>query len=213
MSAPEPVVSPLGRLLSERAFEAFERTKTKGEWTANRRNLRTALVLERMTHRRVEPPGKVRESVVASKPHARFHYECLTGIVTRDVGFVADNDIAIGCAPDAVVGDFEGLVSITCPLAATHLATLDVLRNKAANTPPSMAIPAWSLMQIRHEMYCVGAAWCDYVSYDASFPNGLQSAIIRVTREELDLPAYEVLVREFLAEVDEEYTRVMGMAS
>lgn len=204
--------SRLGRLTGSRAFDAFATTK-KGEWTAERKNLRTQLCLERITGKSHERPvsGYPVRDGIAREPHARFHYECVTGIVVRQCGFVADNEVPIGASPDGYIGDFEGLVSIKAPLAATHLATLEVNRAKAEDTPASMAVPLHYLMQIRHELFCTGSAWCDYVSFDASFPKHLQSVIVRVTREDIDLSTYAHLVRDFLSEVDAEYVRIMEM--
>lgn len=207
----------LGRLTGSRAAGAFGTTKA-GQWSADRKNLKTELMLERLTNQpqeRAVGGYQVRDGV-AREPMARFTYECVTGTVVRQCGFVSDNEIPIGCSPDGVVGDFEGLVSIKSPIAATHLATLVVYRQQQkAETPgpASLVVPIEYLHQIRHELYCTGAAWCDYVSYHPAFPPSLQLVIVRIARTDVDLAAYEGLVRDFLSEVDAEYTRVMEMAS
>ena len=212
----------LGRLSGSRAADAFGTTKA-GAFTAERKNLRTQLVLERLTGQSAERPVsgyQVRDGI-AREPFARFHYEVVTGQLVREVGFCADNDAPIGCSPDGVIGDFEGLVSIKCPLAATHLASLKMLRhpdpvvavrgNLFKST--TLVVPDEYLWQICHELYVTGASWCDYLSYDASFPVGLQSVIVRVLREDVDLAAYERDVQTFLAEVDAEYVKVKGWAA
>ena len=207
----------IGRLTGSVAAEAFATTQ-KGAWSADRKNLRTRLVLERLTNQPQERPVggyQVRDGI-AREPMARYKYECLTGAVVRQCGFVSDNEIPIGCSPDGVLGDFEGLVSIKSPIAATHLATLTVYRQQQkAETPgpASLVVPIEYLHQIRHELYCTGASWCDYISFHPAFPASLQLVIVRVARTDVDLAAYEGLVRDFLAEVDAEYVKVMEMAS
>lgn len=219
--SPEWMAARLGRLTGSKAADAFATTKT-GAYTAYRKNLLVQLVLERLTGRSAEKPvtgPQVRDGI-AREPFARFHYEQVTGQLVREVGFCADNEAPIGCSPDGVIGDFEGLVSIKCPLAATHLASLTAFRAIPATDLETVVakarlsvVPSDYLMQIRHELYVTGASWCDYVSYDASFPVGLQSVIVRVLREDVDLVAYARDVQAFLAEVDADVARVKGWAA
>lgn len=225
--SPEWMAARLGRLTGSKAADAFSTTKA-GAFTAERKNLRTQLVLERLTGKSAERPVsgyQVRDGI-AREPHARFHYECVTGQVVREVGFCADNEIPVGCSPDGVIGDFDGLVSLKSPLAATHLNSLQALRAyreglndlnvelaMLVHKSHTAIVPSDYLMQIRHELYVTGASWCDYVSYDGSFPVGLQSVTVRVSRADMDLAAYERDVQTFLAEVDAEYVKVKGWAA
>lgn len=230
--------SGAGRLTGSRAFAAFGTTKA-GQWSANRKDLKVQLVLERLTgqpQERAVGGYEVRDGI-ARAPLAKFAYECAQGVILHDVGFVSDNEIPIGCSPDAVIGDFEGLVSVKAPKASTHLATLQAyhawqrrireagrLANSNARVAAHLAIsldkpwvkliPEEYRFQIIHELYCTGADWCEYMSYHPDFAShGLDSVIVRVTRDDFHLDEYETLVREFLAEVDADYELVLEMAS
>lgn len=226
--SPEWIAARLGRLTGSRAADAFTKTKTHPKWTADRKNLRTQLVLERLTGQSQERDVRgyqVRDGQLR-EPHARRFYECSTGLLVRQCGFISDNEVPIGCSPDGYVGDFEGLVSIKCPLSATHLETLTRLHEwQRAQAVPAeqiavMAtkahtaiIPEEYRWQIQHELYVTGAAWCDYLSYDANFPEALRSVVVRVVRSDFDWSEYQALVQEFLSEVDTEVEKVLGLAA
>ena len=217
-----------GQLTGSRAADAFTKTKTNPKWTADRKNLKMLMTLERVTGQPQERKAggyQIRDGE-AREPHARRFYEVSTGMVVRECGFISDNEIPIGCSPDGYIGDFEGLVSIKCPLAATHLETLTKMHefNAAQETPAervisktlkahTLVIPEEYRWQIQHELYVTGAAWCDYLSYDASFPEALRSVVVRVLRSDFDWSEYSTLVQDFLAEVDAEVEKVLGLAA
>ena len=212
-----------GIFTASRADDAFATTK-KGDFTAERKNLRAELALARLTGQPKEDgyQSKVMLDGIKREASAIRAYENIHGALVRSCGFVRDNDAPIGCSPDGVIGDFEGLVQAKCPLQATHLATLMALRNAAAMPVTDLirahgrlhlgAIAAESLPQIRHELYVPGASWCDYFSYHADFPEKLRAITIRVTREDVDLVRHAHLVKAFLDEVDAEYEQIMEMA-
>jgi hypothetical protein len=218
--------SRLGKLTGSRAADAFMLTKA-GKPTANRANLRVAMALERITgkpqddrgrsHIRNLKDGRERE------PLNRFAYECATGQLVKECGFLADEELPIGVSLDGYVGDFEGVIECKSPIEATHLETFAsyraYVRQRDAlteNLRPAFdldkghlkVIPEEYRWQIGHAMYCTGAAWCDYVSYHPAFPAHAQLVIIRVTREDCNLSHYEDMVRAFLAEVDAEVERI-----
>ena len=216
-----------GKLTGSRAAEAFKRIKS-GAFSADRKNLKMQMALERVTGQpqEREAGGKQIRDGERREPHARRFYEVSTGMVVRECGFISDNEIPIGCSPDGYIGDFEGLVSIKCPLAATHLETLTRLHewNAAQHLPAeqiaAMTLKAHTLIipeeyrwQIQHELYVTGASWCDYLSYDASFPEALRSVVVRVLRTDFDWHEYQTLVQDFLAEVDAEVEKVLGLAA
>lgn len=216
----------LGRLTGSRVADALAVTK-KGEWTADRKNLRMALALERITGESQERPRsgyQIRDGI-AREPLAAHAYEVTTGTILNHCGFVMDKTFLIGCSPDGYVGDFEGIISIKCPLATTHLETIVGLRAWREKQGGDIEVLAKShplylgiigdeyLNQIRHELLITDAHWCDYVSYHPYFPPKLRLVIVRVTRDDLDLPAYAVAVRAFLTEVEVEVQKVMAMAA
>lgn len=227
--SPEWHAARLGRLTGSRAADAFLKTKA-GQWTANRKDLRVAMALERITQLAQDDKSASRARTVRDgvtrEPLNRFHYECATGQLVKPCGFLADDELPIGVSLDGYVGQFEGVIECKSPKEATHLETFsqyrawqrqrDALTTEIERIAFSLdkgdrkVIADEYLWQIRHAMYCTGAAWCDYVSFHPAFPQHAQLVIIRVTREDCQLDAYEPLVREFLLEVDAEVEKVMA---
>jgi hypothetical protein len=74
-------------------------------------------------------------------------------------------------------------------------------------------VPPEHLYQIVHNLFVSGAAWCDFVSFDPTMPEGLQLAIVRVSADPKELKSYELVLRQFLAESDEEYKSVAALAA
>ena len=211
-----------GVFTASRAGEAFATTQ-KGAFTAKRKDLRTELVLARFTGKPKEDGYQSKAMLDGMKREASAlrAYENIHGVIVRTCGFVKDNDVPIGCSPDGVLGDFEGLVQAKCPLQATHLATLVALRRihdmeitDAMRVDGRLhlgAIDPDYLHQIRHELYVTGASWCDYFSYHADFPEPLRAVTIRVTREDADLATYAWMVQTFLDEVEAESQELARM--
>lgn len=190
----------LGRVTGSRAADVLATIKS-GE-AADRRNYRVELVLERLTGQPADADGFTTADMqrgIELEPEARAAYEAQTGLLVTQTGFLAHRELQAGCSLDGHVGDFEGLVEIKCPRSANHL---DALR--------AGGVPAKYLPQITHNLWVTGAQWCDFVSYDPRFPEPLRLHIARVTREDVDIAAYEGKVRAFLAEVDAEVLAVQG---
>jgi predicted phage-related endonuclease len=191
----------IGRVTGSRASDMLAKVKS-GE-AAGRRNLRVQLVLERLT-------GVPQEDGFQSKDMARgtemeaeafAAYEALTGNLTRRAGFLGHPELMAGCSVDGEIGNFAGIVELKVPKSATHLGYLR-----------SRQVPDDYLKQVQHCLWITGAAWCDFVSYDPRFPDGLQLLITRVTMPDDERAAYELLVRQFLREVDDEFAEVARMA-
>lgn len=205
-------------------------TTKAGKWTANRKNLVVALALERITGQPQDDRGRSQirnlKNGIAREPLNRFAYECATGTLVKECGFLADNELPIGVSLDGYVDDFNGILECKSPIEATHLETYAQYRawqRQRDSLTTDVDLMAFSLAkgdvklipeeyrwQIGHAMYCTGAAWCDYVSYHPAFPSHAQLVIIRVTREDCNLSTYEGLVQAFLSEVDAE---VEGIAA
>lgn len=189
----------LGRLTASRAADAFA-TNKNGSEAASRRNLRMDLVLERLT-------GQSQDSDFCSadmqrgidlEPEACAAYEAETGVLVTPVGFVTHDQLLAGCSPDGLTAD--GLIEIKCPKAATHL---EYVRG---------TIPAAYRWQIIHALWLTGKAWADFVSYHPAFPEALQVKITRLYAKDLDLTAYELSVRLFLGEVEQELAQVQALS-
>lgn len=178
-------------------------TRKDSKEAAGRRNLRMRLVLERVTGRSLESEyvsqamlqGAEREADAATI------YEIETGRLLWPVGFCAHDELAAGCSPDGVIGDFEGIVEIKSPLAATHWEYIE-----------SGEVPLEYRRQVAHLLWITGAAWCDWLSYHPDFPEPLRVKLVRIERHESAMVDHELKARQFLREVDEQYAAIMRRA-
>jgi predicted phage-related endonuclease len=190
----------VGKLTASRAGDMLATIKT-GE-AAARRDLRLQIVCERLTGLS-QDNGFINAEMqrgIDKEGEARAAYEAATGALVQPCGFLQHPELATGGSPDGEIGGYGGLVEIKCPKSATHLAYLR-----------THAVPKEYLAQIQHQLWLTGARWCDFVSFDDRFPEALRLVIVRVTRDQVDLKAYELLVRMFLTEVDREYEAVAGL--
>lgn len=199
---PEWFLARTGRLTGSAAADMLAAVKT-GE-AAARRDLRVRLVVERLTGELQEDgyTNAAMQRGIDKEPDALAAYEALSGLMAWPVGFLAHDDLMAGCSPDGMVDNSNGVLELKCPKSATHLSYL-----KAGK------IPSTYMPQLTHNLWITGAAWCDFVSFDDRFPADLQIVRYRLEAESVDLKAYELLVRMFLAEVDkevEELTARMG---
>ena len=188
--SPEWFAARAGKVTASRVADVLSKVKT-GE-SASRKNLRTELVIERLTGAKTEGfSNAAMEWGVETEPMARAAYEVATGNLVDQIAFV-DHPIIenFGCSPDGLVGD-NGLVEIKCPNSATHLEYLE------ADKPPNKYIT-----QMQAQMACTNREWCDFVSFDPRLPDGLQLLIVRVNRDDKFIALMEDEVMSFLTEVD-----------
>lgn len=174
----------------------FLKTGAKGE-SAKRRDYRMQLVCERLTglpeiDDKSDIPAVARG--IALEPAAFAAYEALTGNMAHKTGFLSHKTHPMGCSLDGHIDNFVGILEIKCPKTATHLGYW-----KGPNTAPADYLP-----QIAHNLYVTGAQWCDFLSFDDRLPADLQTFLVRVKREDVDIAAYEKAALQFLAEVDAE---------
>lgn len=101
------------------------------------------------------------------EPLALMRYELLSQVMLREVCFIRHQELAAGCSPDALVDD-DGMVEVKCPIPRIHAEYL------LLDTVPSAY---W--WQVQGQLLITGRAWCDFVSFNASFPEPLQLHIIR----------------------------------
>lgn len=190
-----------GRLCASRAADMLATIKS-GE-AAGRRNLRTQLVLERLTGRSHDRDFQSQAMLdgIEREAEALATYEALTGDLVRKVGFVSHDSLLAGGSPDGVIGDFVGLVEAKCCIPATHLDSLK-----------TGTVPGEYLKQITHLLWLTGAQWCDWLSWQPDFPESLQVKLVRVTRDEQAIADYDAKVLAFLAEVERETAAVRTMA-
>lgn len=187
-----------GRLTGSSAYDMLSTIKS-GE-SAARRDLRMRLVCERLTGLPQED-GFVNAAMqrgIDLEPKAFAAYEALTGNMAIRSGFISHNTLLAGCSLDGHVGEFEGLLECKCPKSATHLK---YWRGKGE-------APAEYLPQITHNLWITGAQWCDFLSFDDRFPEEMQTFLVRVRREDVDIAAYEAAALKFLVEVDTEVNAI-----
>lgn len=168
----------------------------KGAESVGRRDLRIRLALERLTG---APQDDVYTNAamqwgIDHEPAAFAAYQAVTGDFAERTGFLAHTELMAGCSLDGHIGDFDGLLEIKCPFkSAVHLENL-----RAGVVPPEY------MPQITHSLWMTGAAWCDFLSFDPRFDADRQTMLVRVPRASVDLKAYELVLRNFLAEVERE---------
>jgi hypothetical protein len=190
---PEWFEARAGRLTGSAAGDMLATIKT-GE-AAARRDLRTKLVVERLTGQHQED-GFVNAAMqwgMDKEADAFAAYEAHSGNVVRRTGFLSHLHLMAGCSLDGDVDDFAGVVEIKCPMSATHFGYLK-----------AKGVPSKHMPQILHNLWITGAAWCDFVSYDPRFPEHLQLFVQRVNRNDMDILAYSKCAEKFLEEVDNE---------
>jgi predicted phage-related endonuclease len=189
-----------GRLTGSRAGDMLATIKS-GE-AAARRDYKLQLVCERLTGQPQED-GFVNAAMqrgIALEPAAFAAYEALTGQVVRRTGFLAADDLLVGCSLDGDVENFAGIVELKCPKSATHLRYLR-----------DGGVPKEHLPQLRHNLWVSGAAWADFLSYDDRMPEGLQTFLARLEAKDADLENYNLKARAFLSDVEVELEAVKGL--
>lgn len=191
----------LGKVTSSRASAMLAKVRS-GE-SAGRRNLRVGLILERLTGKSQESTylSKAMQTGIDREESALAAYEAETGRLVERSGFLQHNELQAGASLDAQVDDFQGIVEAKNPLPATHLGYLR-----------SGKVPHDYFCQVTHQLYITGAEWCDWYSFHPDFPENLRGKLVRVTRADVDLDAYDQALRAFLAEVDLEVLAVRTMA-
>lgn len=162
-----------GKFTGSRFADLMARTKSGP--SASRQNLLATLAVERITGQCVETfTNAAMARGTELEPVARSAYEALRGVLVEEVGFCESAELdCVGVSPDGLIGS-DGLVEIKCPAAmAKHL--------EALRTCAHAVEYRW---QIQGQLWVTDRAWCDVVSFDPRWPDGLQLAIHRVFRDE-----------------------------
>jgi putative phage-type endonuclease len=135
------------------------------------------------------------------EPFARAAYEAETGELVQTVG-LALHDLSpfIGASMDGLVGA-DGLVEFKCP--DNQDKHVQALRDGSHAEEY-----AW---QIQGQLFVSGRQWCDAVSYDPRFPEGLQLAITRVTKDNTMSDRLEAACIKANAEADALVTELLSM--
>ena len=129
---------------------------------------------------------------IDQEPNAIASYENITGEFVVGCGLINHPTISMsGASPDGLIGK-DGLLEAKCPNTETHL-----------NTILTQQVPDEYLPQITWQMACTSRKWCDFVSYDPRLPEQLQTVIIRVTIDDVDIEALENEVAACNAKLNE----------
>lgn len=191
----------LGRATASRFADVIATLKSGAE-SAERRKYRAQLVCERLTGKKKDGfTNKAMQVGIELEPDARMFYEAKTRNLVDEVGFIQIDGLMAGASPDGLIGD-DGCLEIKCPEEQTHMGYLRLPQGKA---------PAEYVAQIQGQMWATGRAWCDFVSYNPSMPQGLQLCIRRVVRDDEFINKLHVAVVAFLAEVDAEEIEFKNM--
>jgi len=185
-----------GSLGGSRFHEAI--AKTKSGWGASRSNLAAELVIERLTGQPVEKfVNDAMRAGTENEPIARGLYEFMNDCEVQQVGLILHPHINKShSSPDGLVAD-DGLIEIKAPLAATHLKTLlgeDIDHKYRVQMMWGMAVS--------------GRQWCDFVSFNPSFPSEMQLYVQRVHRDDAMIAELEKEARIFLSEVDQTISKL-----
>lgn len=149
--------------------------KTRSGPAASRKNLITRLAVERLIGTCVETySNAAMQRGTELEPAAIEAYENDQLCAVEFADFILHPKLPyVGISPDGLVGD-DGLVEVKCPTAeAKHYEALRFGSHADEYK--------W---QIQGQLWVTGRSWCDAVSYDPRFPDGLQLAIVRVDRDE-----------------------------
>jgi hypothetical protein len=186
-------VARAGKATASRAADYRARIKS-GE-AASRRNYRTQLATERLTGMPLDSDfiSPAMQRGINLEPAARTAYEALTGQIVTETGFLALNEIMAGCSLDGHLGAFETVLSLKCPLPATHAGYW-----RESRFPPDYQ---W---QAAHELWVTGAKTYHFASYCPEFPTDLQLFLVECDRSEFDIAGHEAETVKFLEEVDRE---------
>ena len=167
-------------------------TVKSGGWGASRDNLKSLLVVERLTGKPVD--GYVSQAMqngTAREPMARAAYEFMNDCTTIQVGMVLHPTIAGSHASlDGLVGD-DGVLEIKAPEHKAHIALLQ-----------GGKIPNAYELQCQWAMACSGRKWTDFISWHPDFPEPMQLFSLRIARNDKLITELELAVLIFLAEVD-----------
>jgi len=101
------------------------------------------------------------------EPIARNNFSFLESVKVEEVGFCMREDIKVGCSPDGVIDEREGL-EIKCPLAHNHL---EYLRQGE--------LPAKYIAQVQGSMYVTDFEVWHFYSYHPDFAENLSVEVYR----------------------------------
>ena len=181
----------VGHITGSRMADVISKIKT-GE-SQTRLNYKTQLVTERLTNQPVQTYfNNAMQQGIDREPDARMLYELENKIDVEEVGFIKHPTLAwSGVSVDGLVGK-DGIIEIKSPLETTHTNTL--LKKQA----PKKYYP-----QMQWGLCVTQRSFCDFVSYNPSFPDDLKLFVIRVERDDDYIKMLEEEVVKFNEEIEQ----------
>jgi len=197
---PEWFAERIGKVTASRVADVVARTKSG--YAASRANYMAELVCERLTGQKAESfTNAAMQWGIDQEPFARDAYSARTGNLVIETGFAPHPRIAMsGASPDGLITP-GGCLEIKCPNMATHIEWL-------LNQEP----PQKYFLQMQFQMACVGAEWCDWVSYDPRMPEHLQLLTVRIPRDDDAVKMLEHEIYEFLVELETKVNKLKEIA-
>lgn len=182
----------VGRITASRICEAMSRYAKKDGETAERKNYKTDMIVERLTGRSTE--NFVSPEMIWGRDNeqaARTAYEMEKGVMTQQVGFILHPTLDhVGASPDSLVDD--GGLEIKCPKTATHIKWM-----------LAGVVPEEHVDQVQLNIACAETAWWDFMSYDPRLPEGIDRFIVRVPRDGKRIAEMEAEAVQFNAEIEQ----------
>ena len=125
------------------------------------------------------------------EPHARMHYEAITGNLVQEVGFITTDDGLFGLSPDGLIGD-DGVLEVKTMVSS------DTLFTAVADGDLSSYID-----QCNGYLWLLGRQWVDLCLWCPDLESiGLQMTIHRITRDEAAIESLEADLLAFAGRVD-----------
>lgn len=192
-----------GRATGSKAHCVIAVGKTLGAPSIIKRDYRLQLACEILTGKPADG-GYVNFDMqrgIDLEPATLGAYEAATGEMVSQTGFLACDDMPIGCSLDGHIGNFKGIIELKAPKTNTHIG---YWRDRNTFIGEYRA-------QVLHNMLVSGAEYCDLCSYDDRLPPELQLLRVRITRDQSALDEYEKALRRFLAEVAVEVNEIKSL--
>jgi len=127
---------------------------------------------------------------------ARQAITAITGHPCRSTGFCWQDAAKVaGCSPDALIGD-DGGAEIKCPMGRNHLSYL-----------LAGGVPDEYRLQVQFSLWITGRDWWVFESYHPDLP----PHIVTVEPDIDCMSAFDALVPEFIANLDEARARLIEM--
>lgn len=184
-----------GAFTASRSGDLMAKTRTGP--SASRANLIARLAVERLTGRCVATyTNAAMQRGIDMEGEARDAYGFLRDCAVSECGFIEHPAVSkCGASPDGLIGD-DGLLEIKCP-------TSEQKHVEALRSGGHVQEYRW---QLQHQLWVTGRQWVDAISYHPEFPEGLQLAITRVSRD-------EKAIAELAAEIGQAELEVVAMVA